>query len=58
MDLILTNRPRKFQNSTFIETWSPDFHKMCVTVMKMYYCKQRSCVITNRKFKSFPTMRL
>ena len=40
--LILTNRP-----------WLSDFHKMCVTVMKMYHCKQRPSVITYRKFKNF-----
>ena len=39
IDLILTNRPRSFQDSTVIETGLSDFHKMCVTVMKMYYCK-------------------
>ena len=52
-DLILTNRPRSFQNSTVIETGLSDFHKMCVTVMKMYYCKQKTSVITYTKFKSF-----
>ena len=34
-------RPRKFQNSNVIETGFFDFHKMCVTMMKMCYCKQR-----------------
>ena len=29
---------------------------MCVTVMKMYHCKQRPSVITYRKFKNFPNI--
>ena len=52
IDLILTNRPRSFQDSTVVETGLSDFHKMCVTVMKMYHCKQRPSVITYRKFKN------
>ena len=39
IDLLLTNRPRSFQKSTVIETGLSDFHKMCVRVMKMYYCR-------------------
>ena len=53
IDLILTNRPRSFQDSTVIETGLSDFHKMCVTVMKMYHCRQKPSVITYRKFKNF-----
>ena len=30
-----------------------DLHNMCVTVIKMYYCKQKPSVITYRKFKIF-----
>ena len=52
-DLILTNRPRSFQDSTVVETGLSDFHKMYVTVMKMYHCRQRPSVITYRKFKNF-----
>ena len=53
IDLSLKNRPRSFQDWTVIETEFSDFHKMCVTVMKMYYCSQKSSVITYRKFKNF-----
>ena len=35
MDLIITNRPKSFQNSMVIETGLSDFHKMCITLMKM-----------------------
>ena len=52
IDLILTNRPRSFQDSIVVETGLSDFHKMCVTVMKMYHCRQRPSVITYRKFKN------
>ena len=36
IDLIITNKPKSFQNSKVIETGLSDFRKMCVTVMKMY----------------------
>ena len=45
IDLILTNRPRSFQDSTVVETGLSHFHKMCVTMMKIYHCKQRPSVI-------------
>ena len=35
-----------------IETGLSDFHKMCITVMKMYYSKQKP-IIHYRKFKDF-----
>ena len=53
IDLILSNRPRSYLDSTVVETGLSDFHKMFVTVMKMYHCRQRPSVITYRKFKSF-----
>ena len=52
-DLIITNRPKSFQSSMVIETGLPDFHKMCITVMKMYYSKQKPNIILYRKFKDF-----
>ena len=56
IDLILTNRLRSFQDSTVAETGLSDFHNMCVTVMKMYHCRQRPSVITYRKFFFFLTL--
>ena len=53
IDLIITNRPKCFQNSMVIETGLSDFHKMCITVMKMYYSKQKPSIIHYRKFKDF-----
>ena len=53
IDLIITNRPKSFQNSMVIETGLSDFHKMCITVMKKYYSKQKPFIIHYRKFKDF-----
>ena len=36
IDLIITNRPKGFQNCMVIETGLSNFHKMSITVMKMY----------------------
>ena len=38
-DLILTNRPKVFQNTNVIETGLSDFHKMVVTIMKTTFRK-------------------
>ena len=53
IDLIIANRPKSFQNSMVIETGLSDFHKMCITVMKIYYSKQKPTIIHYRKFKDF-----
>ena len=37
IDLIITNRPKSFQNSVTVETGLSDFHKMTLTVMKVFY---------------------
>ena len=39
IDLILTNRPRSFCNSDTLGTGLSDFHKLIVTVLKMFYKK-------------------
>ena len=41
IDLFLTNRQKSFQNTSTIETGISDFHKLVVTVLKMYYKKQK-----------------
>ena len=53
IDLVITNRPKSFQNSMVIETGLFDFHKMCITVRKMYYSTQKLTIIHYRKFKDF-----
>ena len=37
IDLIITNRPKSFQNSVTVETGLSDFHTMTLTVMKVFY---------------------
>ena len=36
IDLILSNRSKSFHSSHFVETGISDFHKMTVTVMKIF----------------------
>ena len=58
IDLIITNRPKSFQNSMVIETGLSDFHKMCIAVMKIYYSKQKPSIIHCRKFMVLTIMLL
>ena len=51
--VIVTNRPKCFQDTVLFETGWSDFHKMCVTVMKMYYAKRKPSIVHYRKFKNF-----
>ena len=53
IDLIITNRPKSFQEPEVIETWLSDFHKMSLTVMKVFYNKQKPKIIQYRKYKGF-----
>ena len=53
IDLILTNRPRSFCNSDTLETGLSDFHKLTVTVLKMFFKKQSPNVIRYRNYKHF-----
>ena len=53
IDLIITNRPKSFQESEVIETGSSDFHKMSLMVMKVFYNKQKPKIIQYRKYKGF-----
>ena len=53
IDLIITNRPKSFQESEVIETGLSAFHKMSLTVMKVFYNKQKPKIIQYRKYKDF-----
>ena len=53
IDLFLANRPRSFQNTLAIETGISDFHKMVITVMKVFYKRQKPKIIQYRSYKSF-----
>ena len=53
IDLMITNRPKSFQNSVTVETGLSDFHKMTLTVMKVFYKKQKTNIVTYRNYKHF-----
>ena len=52
-DLFITNRPISFQNSMVIETGLSDFHKMSLTVMKIFYKKQGPKIVRYRNYHNF-----
>ena len=53
IDLIITNRPKSFQEPEVIETGLSDFHKMILTVKKVFYNKQKPKIVQYRKYKDF-----
>ena len=53
IDLFLANCPRSVQNTVTIETGISDFHKMVITVLKVFYRKQKPKIIQYRSYKNF-----
>ena len=53
IDLIITNRPKSFQNSAVIKTCLSDFHKMPLTVLKIFYKKQRPNIVRYQNYRNF-----
>ena len=53
IDLFLTNRPKCFQSTMTMETGISDFHKMVITVLKLFYEKQKPKIIHYRNYKTF-----
>ena len=53
IDLILTNKPRSFQNSSILETGLSDFHLLTFTVLKTTYRKRPPKVIRYRDYKKY-----
>ena len=53
IDLILTNRPRSFQNSQAIETGLSDHHKLTITVTRAFFPKQAPVINTYRDYKHY-----
>ena len=53
IDLIITNRPKCFQNSVALETGLSDFYQMTLTVMKVFYKKQKPTIIPYCNYKHF-----
>ena len=56
-DLLLTNFPKYFQNSSVTETGLSDFHKMEVTVMKTNFRKLEPKIINYRNYRYFSNYR-
>ena len=55
INLFLTSKPKTFQCITTIETDISDFHKLVVTVLKIFYKKQRPKIINYRSYKNLRT---
>ena len=53
IDLMLTNRAGRFQDSHTIETGLSDDHKMTVTVLKVFFQKQSPTIIKYKDYKNF-----
>ena len=53
IDLFLTNRPKCFQRTMTMERGISDFHKMIITVLKIFYKKQIPKIINYRNYKTF-----
>ena len=53
IDLMLTNKPRSFQNSTKIESGLSDHHIMAISVMKSFFPKQTPTLIKYRSYRRF-----
>ena len=53
IDLIITYVPKSFQEWAVIKTGLSDFHKMGLTVMKVFCNKQKPKIIQYRKYKGF-----
>ena len=53
IDLILTNKPHSFRNSSTLETGLSDFHKLTITVMKTSFRKMPPKVVLYRNYKRF-----
>ena len=53
IDLFLTNRLQCFHNTFAVKTGISDFHKMVLTVLKVFYKKQKPKIIKYRKYNNF-----
>ena len=53
----VTDSSRSFQNTQAIETGLSEFHKLVVTISKMYLPNNQAKVITYRDYESFDNSR-
>ena len=51
IDLMLTNKPRFFKNSSLLETGLSDFHKITLRVIRSYFVKQTPKVVNYLDYK-------
>ena len=51
IDLMLTNKPRFFKNSSLLETGLSDFHKITLRVIRTYFVKQTPKVVYYLDYK-------
>ena len=57
VDLFLTNCSRSFEDTQVIETGLSNFHKMNLTVLKMFFTKQKHETIYYRNYKKFDNLK-
>ena len=53
IDLFLTHCSHSFQDTLVIETGLSDFHKMNITVLEMFFSKQKHETVFFRNYKKF-----
>ena len=53
IDVMLTNRPRQFQNCHAVETGLSDYHKMTIAVLKTSFQKQTANIVNYRDYNKF-----
>ena len=53
IDLMITNMPKSFQGSVAIETGLSDFHKLTLSIMKVFYKKQKPNITKYRDYRNF-----
>ena len=53
IDIFLINCSRSFQDTQVIQTGLSDFHKMNITVLKMFFSKQKHGTVFFRNYKKF-----
>ena len=53
IDLFLTNSQKCFQSTMVMETGISDFHKMVITVLKIFYKKRKPKIIHYTNYKTF-----
>ena len=53
IDLVITNTPKSFQNSTVIDTCLSNFYKISLTFLNIFYKKQHPNIATYRNYHNF-----